>query len=449
MRLFVPRTISGLAIAIGCLLAAVSLGICLSIYSVAHGAIEAQLDRRIQTEAEILTAIHDHDGIEAVAVEIARREARSRVTGMGYILAGADGTRLAGTLRAEVPPAGWTEFLYDEEDDGDSGVSQALSRPLKDGTWLVVAADRTAVDEMDKALFGLFAAVFAAMLIIWVGGAMALGSLIRQRLARIDRTALAIIEGDLSRRVPRDGTGSEFDHLSETLNRMLDRNAELVSNLRQVSNDIAHDLRTPLTRLQQVLDDAAARATDVEAFRLAFTTASDRSRELLALFDALLRISEIESLKLRAWFTRVDLGQIADRVLEAFGPDLEAGGYVVETAIEPECFIEGDRHLLSQLLANLVENVMRHTPPATRLRVSVQRHGGEVVLTVSDTGAGIAPQDREDVLRRFARLEKSRSTPGFGLGLSLVAAIARVHYAEPVLGDNAPGLRMTFRFPAA
>jgi signal transduction histidine kinase len=446
MNRFIPTTIPGMATLVSALLALVALSICFAIYTVTHEAIEAQLDQRITTESHILAAILEESGVPAVTAEITQREARSRVTGMGYILVDRQGNRLAGTLRAQVPEPGWMEFLYDDEGNGKRGVSQALTQRVADGMVLVVAADRTAVDEMDAALFGLFGAVFGAMLVIGVGGALGLGFLIRRRLGLIDATAQAIIEGDLGRRIVRDGTGSEFDRLSETLNQMLDRNAELVGNLKQVSNDIAHDLRTPLARLQQVLDDAVARSDDLEGYRQAVANASERSREILELFNALLRISEIETLKVRAHFTRIDLSEIVERVADAFRPDLEVNGYHLETALESDTFIEGDRHLMSQLLVNLIENVMRHTQPGTTLTLRLQKPDDKVHLIVADTGSGIAEADREQVFKRFARLEKSRSTPGFGLGLSLVAAIAHAHRSRPELSDNGPGLRYDFVF---
>lgn len=449
MKRFFPKTVLGMATVISVLLSVVALAICFGIYTVTHEAVEAQLDQRIATESEILTAIYDNGGVPAIAAEIGQREAQSRVTGMGYILDDRQGNRLAGTLRAKAPEPGWLEFLYDDEGNGKRGVSQALTRRLDDGLILVVAADRTPVDEMDAQLFGLFGAVFCAMLVMGVGGALGLGFLIRRRLGKIDATAQAIIDGDLNRRMDRDGTDSEFDRLSETLNRMLDRNSELVANLQQVSNDIAHDLRTPLARLQQVLDEALGDARDVEAFRQALTKASDRSREILDLFNALLRISEIETLKVREHFTLIDVSQIAERVLDAFRPDLEASGYRIEAVTEPGAVIDGDSHLISQLLVNLVENVMRHTPSGTQMTLLVRHHEGQVELSVADSGPGIVPSDRDHVLKRFARLEKSRSTPGFGLGLSMVSAIAKAHYATMELTDVAPGLCVGFRFPVA
>jgi signal transduction histidine kinase len=449
MRRLLPKTVLGLATAVSVLMSVVALAICFGIYTVTHEAVEAQLDQRIETESEILTAIYENGGLPAISAEIRQREAQSRVTGMGYILDDRQGNRLAGTLRAKAPEPGWLEFLYDDEGNGKRGVSQALTRRLDNGLILVVAADRTPVDEMDAQLFSLFGAVFCAMLVMGVGGALGLGFLIRRRLGKIDATAQAIIDGDLSRRMTRDGTDSEFDRLSETLNRMLDRNAELVTNLQQVSNDIAHDLRTPLARLQQVLDEALIDARDVEAFRMALSSASERSREILDLFNALLRISEIETLKVREHFSRVDLCPIAERVVDAFRPDLEAGGYRLDTHLEAGTYIDGDRHLISQLLVNLIENVMRHTPSGTQLTLRLRHHDGIVELSIADNGPGIAPSERDHVVKRFARLEKSRSAPGFGLGLSLVAAISQAHYATMKLTDNAPGLRLGFTFPLA
>jgi signal transduction histidine kinase len=449
MKRLIPKTIPGLIALTGIVLLVASLIFWVSTYHISHEALEAQLDQRVATESHVLEVAFQNGGVTAVIAEIGRREARSRSTGMGYILEDAKGLRLAGVLNAKVPKPGWEEFLYDDEGGGVRGVSQALTVRLNNDLTLVVAADRTPIDRTDAALFKLFGATFAAMLLIGIGCAWGLGLIIRQRLQRINDTAQAIIDGDHSRRIARDGTASEFDRLAETLNRMLDRNAELLENLRQVSSDIAHDLRTPLSRLQQVLDGALNEARDVKSYRLAMEQASERSHEILELFSALLRISEIESLQIRKSFRRVDLSEITERVADAFRPDLETGQRRFQTDIEPAAFISGDQHLLSQMVVNLIENTLRHTPDGTALTIRLVKQGDQAILTVADNGPGIAEVDREFVLRRFARLEQSRSEPGYGLGLSLVTAIAQAHHSQPMLTDNAPGLKVQLTFQRA
>ena len=270
-----------------------------------------------------------------------------------------------------------------------------------------------------------------------------------RRLDRIDRTARAIIDGDLGSRVPRDFSGSEFDRLAATLNEMLERIGELLDNLRQVSNDVAHDLRTPLARLQQGLQTALDGPPDADRLKAAIAVASRRTDEILEVFAALLRISEIESLSVRAAFQRTDLSKLVDEIVEAFRPDLELTAHRIRADAGSDIHVNGDRRLLAQLLVNLLENAARHTPAGSTIEVRLVADGESAVLTVADDGPGIPADARHAVLQRFTRLERSRSSPGNGLGLSLVAAICKAHDATLELGDNRPGLCVTVRLPKA
>jgi hypothetical protein len=248
--------------------------------------------------------------------------------------------------------------------------------------------------------------------------------------------------------MPRDHSGSEFDRLAATLNEMLDRIGELMDNLRQVSNDVAHDLRTPLARMQQALHAALAGDDDPARLRAAAEAAAARSQELLELFAALLRISEIESLRVRAGFRAVDLSGLAEEVADTLRPEFEDAAHGLRCTIAAGIVVDGDRRLLAQLLVNLLENTLRHTPAGTCVRLELSRAHGVFELHITDDGPGIASGDRDAVLRRFTRLEHSRSTPGHGLGLSLVAAICKAHQFSLLLGEASPGLRVTITGPA-
>lgn len=187
---------------------------------------------------------------------------------------------------------------------------------------------------------------------------------------------------------------------------------------------------------------------DVDQYREALKQASDRAREMLDLFAALLRISEVETFQVREGFRPVNLSEVVERCIDAFLPDVEASGHSLAIDVAQALSVEGDRHLLSQLLVNLIENAARHTPAGSLISVSLRRRGDRVELVVADNGPGVHANERDLVLRRFARLERSRTTPGHGLGLALVAAIARAHFAQFTLADNAPGLRVSVLFPA-
>jgi len=443
-----PRSTAGLVAWIGVIMATATVLLGLAVYSVAHEALELQLDHRIEAETRALIVLRDHNGAASLADSVRRRAEAGASSRMGYLLTDASGRRVAGNLAAPAGPAGWNEFLPTLRPDGRRGQSQALTTVLSDGGRLVVAADRAAIAEIDGTILRVFAGAFGAMLVVGMAGAWAIGAVTRRRLERINATAQAIIAGDLARRIPRDQAPNEFDELAATLNRMLDRNADLLENLQQVSSDIAHDLRTPLTRLQQTLDGALDAELDGEQMRAVLKRASGHAQDLLGLFAALLRISEVESLQVRSSFKPVCLSEVVERCADAFRPDLEAGGRHLVVEVDAEAWVDGDRHLLSQLVVNLIENAARHTPCGARVTLSVRREAGRVALRVADDGPGIAPEDRERVLRRFARLERSRATPGHGLGLSLVAAIARAHFGELTLGGNRPGLAVLVALPA-
>ena len=445
---FLPRSTFGLVILASIVLGVATLILGLVVYSVSHEALEKQLDHRIETESHALLNLLEQGGPGQLAAEIARREDGRRATGMGYLLVDRAGRRIAGRLNATVPEPGWREFLYSPNGQGGRDVSQALTTALPDGGRLIVAADRTPIDEIDGAILKLFVGAFGAMLLVGVASAWGMGAVVRRRLDGINGAARAIIAGDLSRRMPRDGTDNEFDGLADTLNRMLDRNAELLENLQQVSSDIAHDLRTPLARLQQALDSALVADLDADQYRAALKLASDRAREMLDLFAALLRISEVETFQVREAFRPLSLSEVVERCADAFRPDVEGSGHGLILRVTPGVWVDGDRHLLSQLIVNLIENAVRHTPSGRQITISLVVDGASARLSVEDDGPGIAAADRELVLRRFARLERSRSTPGHGLGLSLAAAIARAHFTELFLADNQPGLGVSLQLPA-
>lgn len=440
-----PRTTFGLATLISAVLCALMIVTGITGRHFAHEELEEQLDRRVSAETRLLTAEYERGGRQALGMAIAAREKQHRGSDMGYRLVDAEGQHLAGDLEARMPEPGWEEHLRTGRGK-DADEAQALTTSLSDGARLLVATSREPVIEVDAMLAWITAATTLVMLLMGIGGAWILGWVIRRRIDRINEVAQAITDGDTSQRMPRDTHAGEFDRLAETLNRMLDRNAELMGNLRQVSTDIAHDLRTPLGRQRQMLELALSECTAIEEYRHAIESAAAAGDEMLQVFSAMLKISEIESLGLRASFSRVDLSEIAHRVAEAFNPDIEASGRSLETAIADGIAVNGERHLLSQLIVNLVENAMRHTPVGTRIRIGVSRPDHGALLSVEDDGPGIAAIDHARVLKRFVRLEHSRSTPGNGLGLSLVKAIADAHAATLTLEDASPGLRISAQF---
>lgn len=413
-------------------------------FEAVHEELEQQLDHRIAAETAALINEGD-DGPDGVARAIGRREAARSTASLDYRLVDATGRVVAGRLEVQVPAApGYLELLPHVR-HGERRIAQSLTTRLPGGYRLLVAADRAVIDAMDATMIRLFAGAFGAMLLLGIGAAWTVGAVTRTRLARIDRTALAIIEGDLARRMPITGQGDEFDRVALTLNRMLDRIALLMANLRQVSSDVAHDLRTPLTRLQNRLDEALA-SDDRLAQAAAIEAASVQSRELLDIFAALLRIAEVEGLGPRAQFATVALSALADGIVETYRPDMETAGHVLVAAIAPGLTLSGDRRLLQQLLTNLLDNALVHTPRGTNVSVTLQRRATGIRLLVADDGPGV-DGDVTRLFERFTRAERSRTTDGHGLGLALVAAIAAAHRGQVRIMPP-PGFGVMVEWPA-
>lgn len=414
------------AVALGFALATLAIGVVA--FETTHEALELQLDHRIAIETQALID-EGKDGPEGIAIAIRRREAASSTASLGYRLVDAANTPVAGVLDAVVPvKPGYVELLPYRA-DGEERIAQSLTTALPGGYRLLVAADRAAIDEMDNRFIQLFLGAFGAMLLIGIAAAWVVGLVTRRRLARIDQTAAAIIGGDLSRRVPLSGSGDEFDGVAATLNLMLDRIGGLMENLRQVSSDVAHDLRTPLTRLQNRLDEALSN-NDPGLQRSAIEAAAAESEELLEIFSALLRIAEVEGMNARGHFQLVDLSGLIEEMAEAYGPAMETSGHQLATSIAPSVMLSGDRRLLQRLVTNLLDNAITHTPRGTSIRLVLESSKEAVRLAVTDDGPGVASHETTGLFNRFARADRSRSTPGHGLGLAMVAAIVAAHSGQ-------------------
>jgi hypothetical protein len=434
------RTTFGLTAMVSLVFAIATIVIGVTAYAVLHEAMEVQLDHRIATETRALLARTGDGGTARLSTLIQQRDAAHSTASLGYILLDAHGKRLAGAFEAQVPATpGFIELLpYGR----DGGIAQSLTTRLPDGSRLLVAVDRRVIDEMDITILKLFLTAFATMLLLAVGGAWTVGMVTQRRLRRFDDAAQAIIAGDLRQRMPLDGSGSEFDRVAQTLNHMLDRNTALVENLRQVSSDVAHDLRTPLTRLHNRLHDALT--TDGLERKTAIEAATTESQELLELFSAILRISEVEAGTLRRDFRSLSMTELVEDLVDSYDPDFEISGHRLSSAVAPDICLHGDRRLLRQLVANLLDNALRHTPIGTRVSIALSSQDNSVVLRVCDDGPGVPAEDIPRLFDRFSRSEASRSTDGHGLGLALVAAVARMHGGSAAIFP-APGFGIEVR----
>ena len=409
-------------------------------------ALDRHLDVRIAGEMKVLKSTFQTGGLARLEGEVKTHQ-RTRPAGpLDYLVFDANGARLAGDLPIVPGRIGWSN-IKNKESDGDISHRRVLVAALDGGLRLAIGADREQIDEIEDAIFNGFASAFAAVIALGSIGGIALSLALLKRVETIRRTAEAIIAGDLTQRVPVRGTNDDLDRLSLTLNHMLDRIAELMESLRQVSADIAHDLKSPLARLRQRLETTQTQAQSVEQHNAAIEAAIAQVDEILSIFSALLRIAQIEAGTRRAGFRAFDLSAVFANVVDAFVPAAEDAGKRLDAKIKPAIHFAGDRELLTQMLANLIENAIRHTPAGTRIEVSLGSDRERIVGTVADNGRGAPVEERERMFQRFYRLERSRSTPGSGLGLSLVKAVADLHGIALEMCDAEPGLQIVMRFP--
>ena len=421
------------------------------VFWIAQGALDRQMRVRIRAETASLVAEARADGLARVIDDVRLSERGSGT--LVYRVQAADGRGLAGALPRLAPRPGWIDLTLGHGDEAQKGENQervrALVTDLGGGVLLAVGDDLDRATDAERAILGAFAWATGLVVLLGIGGGLVLSRGFLLRVDAIGRTAEAIIQGDLRRRIPVSGVGDDLDRLAGTLNHMLDRIAALMESLRQVSSDVAHDLRTPLSRLLQQLDTARSGATTVAEYRAAVEAAAAEAETLLATFAAVLRIAQVEAGGPRARFRLVDLSALVLAVAEAYAPAIEAADHCLVCEAAPGIAIVGDRELLAQVLANLIENALRHCPVGCTIRLTLERTVGGVALAVTDDGPGVPEAERGRIFERFFRAEHSRTTPGSGLGLAMVAAVAELHGATVGAEDAGPGLRVRIDFPAA
>ena len=417
--------------------------------AVIHGWMLSLLDRHlvetIETHAQVLRDDFEQDGRGAMLGLVARHHQARAASPLHILVLDARGKVLGGDLSPVAPVVGWQTIARARiaaSTDNRGAPLRGLGAWFDADTFVLVTDDTRNQVQSARLLLLSFGSALAITVVLVLGGGVAVGVSLLRRVERMDTTARQIMAGDLSRRIPVGATGDELGRLAEGLNRMLARIEELVANLRHISGDIAHDLRTPLGRLRQRLDACRIKPRSAAEYEAAIDGAITDSDTVLATFDALLRISQIESGVVRSRFTSVDLGAVAENVVEAYAAVAEDESRRLEAHIEPNLAVLGDRELLTQMLANLIENALHHTPRGARVELRAELAGDGARLTVSDDGPGIPAAERERVFRRFYRLDASRSSAGNGLGLSLVSAIAKLHGATATLEDNHPGLQV-------
>ncbi len=412
------------------------------VFAVTHAAFARQLDSMVSNEAQDLREEFAQGGESELAADIATREASHSSSRMLYAVFAPDGRRTAGSLQIERPRLGLRPIdFYDPREGPDR--ARAITVDLSPSERLVVAVDSDWLEGIERIVVAVFGLAFIVLLIVGFGGAVLLGSYLQRRLNSISSSAEAIIGGDIRRRMPIGPRNDEFDQLAATLNRMLDRIEGLLENLRQVSSDIAHDLRTPLARLRNRLErEVAAPGSESP-----LTDAVRQLDEVLSLFAAILRVAEVESGETRRHFAAVDLTFLLTELAESYAAAFEDDGRVLSWKIDAGLRVQGDSDLLAQAVVNLIENAQRHTPAGTSVRLAASAKSKIIRIEVADDGPGVPKSELTNVTRRFARLEVSRNTEGHGLGLSLVRAVAELHDGRLTLSDARPGLCARIEIP--
>lgn len=429
-----------------------------------------QITETVNAEVSELRQVYDEGGLRGLVSAV---EARALRPGANlYMISAPTGQAIAGNIAA-LPPnvmgrIGWTEMVYQRLDDPDQSPGhehRALARvfDVPGNFRLLVGRDL----EERRRLFGIVVAAARWSFLVVIGLGLAGGVYAARRLLRrIDAmtgTTQRIMAGDLSERLPVGRSGDELDRLAGSLNAMLERIEALMRGVKEVSDNIAHDLKTPLTRLRNRCEQALATAHDETAYRAALEKTIEESDSLIRTFNALLMIARAESGQARVNFTDFDAAGVARDIFDLYEPLAEEQGRDMKVRVSGPAPIHGNRELISQALANLVENALKYGAPtsgtdtptpaganggiAESLTIEALQSGDTVLLGVADHGPGIPEDDRKRAIDRFVRLEASRTLPGSGLGLSLCAAVATLHGGELRLGDNNPGLRAFLALP--
>ena len=343
-----------------------------------------------------------------------------------------------------------TSGREDLAEHGHSGLDddEAIAKiePLPDGGWLLVVLVVPEIEETREFLVSTLGWAVALLFAVGLAGAVLLTRAVSRRLEQVNSMSRDIRQGDLSRRIPLDGSGDEFDKLSTNLNAMLDRIEQVIEGSRQVTNDIAHDLRTPLTRIQTHIETLQARLEEDGETADQLDRIADESGKLLDMFNALLRIAGIESGGITRSFQDVDLSEVCRDALELLEPLAGEKGISLAAGMESALIVNGDRNLLFQSVTNVIENAIKYSPEDSAVHVTLKQRGGGCVFRVTDNGPGIPDDLQEKVFQRFYRLERHRGTSGYGLGLSLVRAVADIHQGTIDLESGRDGLSFAMRF---
>lgn len=439
-----------LALAYAGLFALSAMGLVLFLWWATAGLLNRQVEAAVRADAQGLAERYTSAGLAALARTIDDRLAENVDDDAIYLLADAQMRRVVGNL-AEWPPQvvrpdEWYELEVTR--DGMRSPVRLQEYELAGGYSLLVGRDVRARATLRELLTSTLLSALLMVGGLGVLGALAVQRIFRRMLMRVSLTAEAIAAGDLSQRVRVSGRGDEIDRVAETINDMLDRIGRLMDGVRQVSDSIAHDLRTPIARARARLEDAAYHTTDPGELRGACTRAIEDLDGISAVFQALLRIAEIEAGGRRSAFAPFDVAEVLHGLAELYEAPAEEGGVRLALDAPGTLKLRGDRAMVQQATANLLDNALKFSPPGGTVRLAGAAAPGAVRITVADGGPGIPQADRARATERFFRGDAARHTQGFGLGLALVGAVAHLHGGSLELNDANPGLAATIVLPA-
>nr|WP_250152619.1 ATP-binding protein [Ancylobacter radicis] len=412
----------------------------------------------IENDTRFMQAQFERGGVSRL-VQVVNRRARAPDAGL-LLITSFNGEPLAGNV-LNLPlnfldKEGWREIDYVRSEEQTAPPSRALVNVifLPGEFRLLVGRDVVEREELRKIIIGPALWGLGLLVVMGIAGGLFVTRRVLKRIDRMTATSEVIMAGNLSRRLEVDGTGDEFDRLALSLNAMLERIEALMAGLKEVSDNIAHDLKTPLTRLRNRAEDALRTARTEEEWRAATEQTIDESDGLIRTFDALLMIARAEAGQASASMVRVDLAAMVEGVAELYEPVADENGLDLVLEATGRLPVQAVRELVAQALSNLIDNAIKYSAPAVpgerrEVRLTAGLIDGRVRLTVADQGPGIAEADRGRVLERFVRLEASRTRPGFGLGLSLVAAVVHLHGGSITLESNEPGLKVIIELPLA
>lgn len=431
------------------LIAASAAALALLLWFETAGVLDSQTETAIGLDLRDLISHWQEGGLPLLSSTVDDRVAQNVDDDSVYLLADAQLRRLAGNL--DRWPAGidrahaWYELPV--ERGGLMVMTRVAYAALPSGDYLLVGRDITVRVKLRALLTRALLWSFGFVVLLAVCGALLVRSLFTRMLSNVSATALAIADGDLTRRVLETGRGDEFDQLAQTINDMLDRIGRLMEGVRHVSNAIAHDLRTPIGRARVRLEEASAHAATPAELRAAIDRATEDLDGIAQVFQALLRIAEIEAGAQRAAFANFDAAPLLRDIVELYGAVAEERGLVLAVAMPARLPAYGDAALIQQAVANLLDNAIKFSPRGGTVRLGGETLGRRVILSVTDSGPGIPELDRERATARFFRGEAARSTPGSGLGLAMVQAVAHLHSGVLTLEDAQPGLRVALAIP--